>query len=366
MTRNAQLTVNLGQTDADSRLEPGQAARVLIIDDSLVLRSVVERIISTHPALTMVASLSSADQALTYLRAHAVDIIILDVEMPSRCGLDALPDLIAAGGSARVLVLSSQCAEGAPATLRALALGASDTLAKPGRQNYSNAFSAMLVDRLTMLKDAAQAARSAITPLLAHPAKPHHRFDCLGIGASTGGISAIHALLKSVDACVDAPILITQHLPAIFMPYMVSQINDLGMRPAHLALDGAPLLNGHIYCAPGDAHLRLHRRGSGVRIRLVKDWPGTIYKPSVDPMFMAMAECFGARCAGVLLSGMGNDGLVGAQQLAAGGAPIYAQDAQSSTVWGMPGAVARAGIASVILPPGGIAASLNKSWKEQP
>lgn len=338
--------------------------RVLIVDDSLVMRSVVEKIVETTPGFVVAASVASAEAALAHLARKAVDIIILDIEMPHRSGLDALPDLIAASGLARILVLSSHCAEGAPATLRALALGASDTLSKPGRHLFSHRFIAELAERLRLLADAARLASKTMPSILAPPVSPHNALGCLAIGSSTGGISAIHELLRALDPRIDAPILITQHLPAGFIPYLVRQIGDLGLRPVHVAQDGVTLAPGHIYCAPGHGHLGLVRSGADVQISVLTDWPGTAYKPSVDPMFMAVAHCFGMRSAGVMLSGMGSDGLAGAQLLAAHGAPLYAQDAQSSTVWGMPGAIARAGLASVVLPPAQIAAFIADSWLE--
>lgn len=345
-------------------VDAGAIRHVLIIDDSLVMRSVVQRIVDSLPGFAVAASLGSAQAGLDYLASNCTDIIILDIEMPRRSGLEALPDLIAASGDARILVLSSHCGDGAPATLKALALGACDTLAKPSRTVVPHSFMAALHDKLTMLADAAPLTQGAASPMLARTTARPSELECIAIGSSTGGINAIHALLRQLDRRIDAPILITQHLPPEFMPYLVRNIADLGPRPAHLAEDGAQLRRGHIYCAPGDAHISLHRSGSTTRIALLADWPGTAYKPSVDPMFAAVARCFGCKGAGVMLSGMGADGLTGAHALATAGAPIYVQDAQTSTVWGMPGAVARAGLASVILPPAQIADFITNCWLE--
>lgn len=342
----------------------GHVSQVLIVDDSLVMRSVIQRAIDSAPGFTVCASLPSAQAALEFLSSHPADIILLDIEMPRRSGLDALPDLVAASNHARILVLSSQCREGAPATLKALALGASDTLSKPDQQFYPRSFTTKLLEKLHVLGDAARISRQAMPPVVARPVATHSTLECIAIGSSTGGISAIHELLGQLDPHIDAPILITQHLPPDFIPFLVRHIGDLGLRPVHQATDGAVLQRGHIYCAPGDAHLGLQSKGGTTRIKLLNDWPGTAYKPSIDPMFTAVARCFGERGAGVMLSGMGADGLAGAELLAAEGAPIYVQDAQSSTVWGMPGAVARAGLASVILPPAGIARFIADCWLE--
>ncbi|MDM7957142.1 chemotaxis protein CheB [Blastomonas sp.] len=339
-------------------------SRVLIVDDSLVMRSIVQRIVEAAPGFSVCASLPSAQAALDFLARDSADIILLDIEMPRRSGLDALPDLIAASHRARILVLSSHCREGAPATLKALALGASDTLSKPDQQLYPQSFITALHDKLHVLGDAARFSREAMPPVPARPVITHSTLDCIAIGSSTGGISAIHEFLGALDPGIDAPILVTQHLPADFMPFLVRHIADLGLRPVHLAEDGAVLQRGHIYCAPGNAHLGLRASGETIRVALIPEWPRTAYKPSVDPMFTAVARCFGASGAGVMLSGMGADGLAGAHLLADEGAPVYVQDAQSSTVWGMPGAIARAGLASVMLPPAGIARFIADCWLE--
>jgi two-component system chemotaxis response regulator CheB len=338
--------------------------RVLIVDDSLVARSIIQRIVESLPGFDVTASMASATAALAYLADHAVDIIVLDIEMPDRNGLDALPDLLAISGDARVLVLSSHCSDGAPVQIKALALGASDTLAKPDRQFYPQDFADAFHARLRLLAEARQTRREPMPVMLARPAPAPCPLGCIAIGSSTGGIPAIHELLTALDPRITAPILITQHLPTEFMPHFARHIDDLGLRPARLATHGGWLERGHIYCAPGDAHLGLECRYGEVRMVLLPDWPNTVYKPSVDPMLDAVARCFGASGAGIMLSGMGSDGITGAHSLAAKGAPIYVQDAQSSTVWGMPGAVARAGLASVILPPAGIARFMADCWLE--
>lgn len=342
----------------------GAASRVLIVDDSLVARSIIQRIVENLPGFEIAASMASAAAALAYLADHPVDIIVLDIEMPDRSGLDALPDLLAASGHARVLVLSSHCGDGAPVQIKALALGASDTLAKPDRQFYPQDFVTAFHARLRLLAEARQTRREPVPVVLACPARAPCPLRCIAIGSSTGGIPAIHELLTALDPRISAPILITQHLPTEFMPHFARHIDDLGLRPARLATHGGALERGHIYCAPGDAHLGLECRDGTVRMALLRDWPNTVYKPSVDPMLDAVARCFGASGAGIMLSGMGSDGITGAHSLAAQGAPIYVQDMQSSTIWGMPGAVARAGLASVILPPAGIARFMADCWLE--
>lgn len=354
------------RTGPDSVASETGCCRVLVVDDSLVTRSVVQRIVESLPGFAMASSVASAEAALDYLRSHAVDIVLLDIEMPERSGLDALPDLLAASAPARILMLSSLCGEGAPATIRALALGASDTLAKPSRQFYSQDFVQALHHKLQVLADDRSSRIHPVPVVLTRPSQVLCPLQCIAVGSSTGGIPAIHQLLTALDPRVDAPILITQHLPADFIPHFVRHMADLTPRPVILAAQGAALRRGHVYCAPGDAHLGLQRGDGQVRIDLLPDWPASAYKPSVDPMMHAVARCFGSSGVGVMLSGMGSDGLEGARALAEAGAPIYVQDSQTSTVWGMPGSVARAGLASVMLPPAGIAQFIAESWLERP
>lgn len=342
----------------------GAASRVLIVDDSLVTRSIIQRIVESLAGFEVAASVASAQAALDYLVDGRADIIILDVEMPDRNGLDALPDLLDRSHQACILVLSSHCGDGAPASIRALALGASDTLPKPDRQFYSRDFVVALHQRLQLLADHRRTRLDPIPVVLARPAASPCPLQCIAIGSSTGGIPAIHQLLTALDPRVDAPILITQHLPTDFMPHFVRHIDELRLRPVSMAVQGARLMRGHVYCAPGNAHLGLERAEGHVRVELLPEWPASAYKPSVDPMMQAVARCFGASGAGVMLSGMGSDGLAGARALAEAGAPVYVQDIETSTVWGMPGSVARAGLASVILPPAGIARFIADCWLE--
>jgi two-component system chemotaxis response regulator CheB len=178
---------------------------------------------------------------------------------------------------------------------------------------------------------------------------------CLGIGASTGGLHALSAFFGALPAGFTAPVLVTQHLPASFMPYFAAQLRDIAGRPTVVAQEGAPLRRGEILVAPGDAHIRLIRSGADVRIRLDRAPVANGCFPSVDPMFEAMAAIYGPTAVGVVLSGMGSDGSAGAAVLAEAGGEILAQDQESSVVWGMPGVVATAGLASAVLPPGRIA-----------
>jgi two-component system chemotaxis response regulator CheB len=323
-------------------------AQVLIVDDSVVARSVLGRMVEGTRRFRVAAAYSDVRAALDYLKNHSVDIILLDIEMPGIDGLTALPDMIAAGRGAKVLIVSSAAEQGAAVSVQALALGAADTLVKPGIGAFGGRFAEVLEERLSRLIEAH-----------GHNEVHHHHgpvaapddFDLVAIGASTGGIHALSQLLRAIPASFQVPILVTQHLPPSFMTYFATQLAVLGGRPCEVATDRMRIRPGRIIVAPGDAHMRVVRMSDGAAIRLTHEKASSGCMPSVDPMFESVAEVFGNRALGVVLSGMGRDGCEGAKDMIDCGARVLVQDRGSSVVWGMPGAVANAGRASAVMPP---------------
>jgi two-component system chemotaxis response regulator CheB len=322
---------------------------VLIVDDSVVARSVLGRMIEATRRFVVAGAVSDAQAALSFLAHHRVDIILLDIEMPGIDGLTALPDLLAAGKGAKVLIVSSSAEEGAASTVQALALGAADTLVKPGVGAFGGRFAEVLEERLWRLMDAPHETAAA-RPHLPAPVVSDD-FDIVAIGASTGGIHALSQLLRAIPASFQLPILVTQHLPPSFMSFFAAQLAVLGSRPCEVATDCMRIRPGRIIVAPGTAHIRVVRTSDGAAIRLSDEKAVSGCTPSVDPMFESVADVFGARALGIVLSGMGRDGSEGARHLVEVGARIVVQDRASSVVWGMPGAVANAGCASAVLPP---------------
>lgn len=327
---------------------PAGPAQVLIVDDSVVARSVLGRMVEGTRRFRVAAAYSDVRAALDYLKNHSVDIILLDIEMPGIDGLTALPDMIAAGRGAKVLIVSSAAEQGAAVSVQALALGAADTLVKPGIGAFGGRFAEVLEERLGRL----------IESHAHHHDVPHHGpvatpddFELVAIGASTGGIHALSQLLRAIPASFQVPILVTQHLPPSFMSYFATQLAVLGGRPCEVACDRMRIRPGRIIVAPGDAHMRVVRMSEGAAIRLTHEKATSGCMPSVDPMFESVAEVFGNRALGVVLSGMGRDGCEGAKDLIDCGARVLVQDRASSVVWGMPGAVANAGRASAVMPP---------------
>jgi len=332
--------------------------RVLIVDDSAVARAVMAQLIEASGRFTVAGALPHAAAALAFLRAAPVELVLLDIAMPGVDGLTALPDLLAACPSARVVVVSSAAQTGAAATVEALALGAADTLVKPTEVGGGSArFRAELLarlDRLAGLSDQ-PGGDAAAGPVAGAVARETEAFAAVAIGASTGGIHALGQLLGALPARLRAPILVTQHLPASFMPYFAAQLAVLAKRPAEVAADRVRVRPGRIIVAPGDAHLRLVALPDGdAAVRLTREPQPSGCTPSADPMLASLAEVYGTRGLGVLLSGMGRDGAEGAHAIREAGGTVFAQDRESSVVWGMPGAVAP--FADAVRPPAGLAA----------
>lgn len=334
---------------ASNGMAGAPAHRVLIIDDSVVARSVLGRMVEGTRRFAVAGAFSDVSAALSWLDKNRVDAILLDIEMPGIDGLTALPDILIASHGAKVLVVSSSADDGAAVSVQALALGAADTLVKPGIGAFGGRFAEVLEERLSKLFEAPDDTRPKPTgcSMITAP----RDFDLVAIGASTGGIHALSQFLRAIPVNFQVPILVTQHLPSSFMSYFAAQLAVLGGRPCEVAADHMRIRPGRIIVAPGDAHMRVVRTSDGAAIRLTHEKSSSGCMPSVDPMFESVAEVFGKRAVGVVLSGMGRDGCEGAVGMIEAGARVLVQDRASSVVWGMPGAIANAGRASAVLPP---------------
>lgn len=355
---------------ADHAMPATRDVRVMLVDDSLVVRSILERIIDQTEGLSVCASIASAQDALAFLACEPVDVVVLDIEMPGMNGITALPLILERAEKARVLILSSNCIEGGPAAIEALALGASDTLAKPGRGSFSGRFAEVLTERIRTLGHLPAVVPSEIraatrpapvpAPVAIDTDQP---LECIAVAASTGGIPAFTSFLTHLDPRITAPILLTQHLPDAFMEFYARQIATMTARKVVVAAAGMAVEKNHIYLAPGDAHLIVVASGRRREIALDRRPVANGCCPSADPMFDSLAEVYGARSAAVVLSGMGRDGADGAARLKAAGGTIFAQAPESCVIWGMPGAVAKAGIAAATLNPDAIALMLGSFLK---
>lgn len=344
--------------------------RLMIVDDSMVARAVLSRMVESDEAFEIAAVAGTAEDAVDALQACEVDIIILDLEMPGAGGLKSIPRILACAGGARVMIVSSMAEEGAEETVAALALGAADTLPKPGTGRFNGRFAEILLSKLKALGFADRPAPVVepwpigfSAPLRAMPVEP---IDILAIGASTGGIHALGTLFEKLPPGIGVPILVTQHLPAPFMTVFARQLAATARRAAVVATEDMLLEPDRIVIAPGDAHLTVERRGSGTVVRLLRTRSTSGCMPSLDPMFASIASVFGPTALGVVLTGMGRDGVQGAARIVAQGGSILAQDQASCAVWGMPKAVVEAGLASAVMPPDKLARRIASRTEDLP
>ena len=326
----------------------------MIVDDSMVARAVLSRMIESDGQFEIVAVAGTAEDAIEALQSVRVDVILLDLEMPGAGGLKSIPRIIASAAGARIMIVSSLADEGAEETVAALALGAADTLPKPGTGRFNGRFSEILLRKLKALGDSGPIPAS-ITPDLAVAnslrAMPVDPIDILAIGASTGGIHALGTLFQHLPKRIGIPILITQHLPAPFMSVFARQLGAVAEREALVALDGMELFPDRMIVAPGDAHLTVEMFGGAPVVRLTKGASSSGCLPSLDPMLASVGAVYGSAALGVVLTGMGRDGVEGAGALVRHGGSILAQDSASCAVWGMPRAVLEAGLAYAVMPP---------------
>ena len=329
---------------------PELPIRVMIVDDSLTARTAFGKIIGQADDLSIVSEASSAEAAIGKLRLMAIDVILLDLEMPGMGGLKALPHLLAINPKTQVLVVSSLTQDGAEHSLAALAMGAADTMLKPAAGGLDAIYRRNLLDRIRAL-GSNQRNQAAKRPPRLVPVKNNKPSHAIAIGASTGGIHALVAFFQALPAEFPLPMLITQHLPANFMEVFARQMQTASGRKTRMAEEGLPLREREILIAPGQSSLVVRKAGQGLVAGLSNAPSISGCSPSVDPMFETLADATDGHATGIVLSGMGRDGAFGAQTLFNAGGTLLAQDAHSSAVWGMPRAVADAGLASAVLPP---------------
>ena len=337
--------------------------RVMICDDSAVIRGAIANILRAEPSITVVARVANGQAALDALRVHEVDVVVLDIEMPVMDGLTALPLLLAASPGLAVVMASTLTTRGADISLRALRLGAADTLSKPSASEVAadQRFGAELVAKVIGLGRMRRFRLSPGQPpasRIALHAPPRLPPRLLAIGSSTGGPNALFTLVQALRPDLRLPVVVTQHMPAAFTPVLAQHIDKLGVLPCAEAQDGEPILPGRILLAPGGRHLLVQKRGTQLVARLSDGPAENFCRPSVDPMLRSASASLDGRVLVAMLTGMGHDGLEGARQVVHDGGGVVAQDEATSVVWGMPGAVAKAGLACAVLPLPQIAAKL--------
>jgi two-component system, chemotaxis family, protein-glutamate methylesterase/glutaminase len=357
----------------------GRRIRVMIVDDAVVVRGLFARWVGAEPDLEVAASLRTGREAVDQIDRANPDVVLLDVEMPELDGITALPLLLAKKPDVVVIMASTVTRRNAEVSLKALSLGAADYIPKPDNNRDvtgSATFRRELIEKIRQLGmrakrlRVASSARARVPAPGAQPAgatirampsaapatlvlrpMPTITPRVLAIGASTGGPQALNALMTGLGGVLDrAPVLITQHMPPTFTAILAEHLARLSGRPVREAQDGEEVNAGTVYLAPGGKHMRVVRRDGTAVIALDDGALINFCKPSVDPLFASAAQVWGHWVFGLVLTGMGSDGLRGAQAIVGAGGNIMAQDEASSVVWGMPGQVTHAGLCSAVLP----------------
>jgi two-component system chemotaxis response regulator CheB len=350
--------------------------RVALVDDSAVVRRMVGSVIRSEEDLELVAALADGQEAVDQLPALGPDVVVLDVEMPRLDGLATLAVLRERCPGLSVVMYSSLTERGAAVTLEALTRGAVDYATKPrattsrveaeehvrrellplvrlwgrtGRARRVGSAAAHGAPAEGTRPDPGPGAAPTRVPP-ADPTSPAPPAELVVIGVSTGGPNALAELLPALPADLGTPVLVVQHMPAIFTRLLAERLDRICSLAVREAQDGAPLVPGQVLVAPGGRHLAVVEERGQPRAVCRDDPPEHFCRPAVDVLFRSAAAVFGPRVLAVVLTGMGSDGLAGAQSVVQAGGRVLAQDEASSVVWGMPGSVARAGLAEAVLP----------------
>jgi two-component system, chemotaxis family, protein-glutamate methylesterase/glutaminase len=347
-----------------------RGARVMVCDDSVVIRGAITRILESDPLIRVVARAGNGQAAVDELRRTPVDVLVLDIEMPVMDGMTALPLLLRVDPTLKVLMASTLTTRGADIALRALRLGAADYVPKPSAVFGDDGFRRELLEKV---KGLARLHRRAAVPTRETPPQqlqlrppPMLSAKLLAIGSSTGGPQALFTLVEGLGKAVNVPVVMTQHMPPTFTTILADHITKLGALPCAEAVDGEALKPSRIYLAPGDRHLLIEARQGALHARLSDAPPENFCRPSVDPMLRSATTACGGRVLTAILTGMGQDGLIGTRAVVEAGGAAIAQDEATSVVWGMPGAVAQAGLCHAVLPLPRIAPKLLEMLQRRP
>jgi two-component system chemotaxis response regulator CheB len=345
-------------------LSKGERIRVMVVDDSVVIRRLVTQALEQDPMLEVVGSASNGAIGLKRIPEFKPDVITLDIEMPDMNGLEMLRRIRRDFPYLRVIMFSTLTERGAAITLEALALGADDYVTKVSNEGSLDRSMVRLreemIPKIKQFFSPAAAApvptprpvavpRPPVAPALAgNITKPKPKL--LVIGVSTGGPAALGAILPSLPADFPWPVLLVQHMPPLFTRLLAERLNVNCKLTVEEAVEGQDIEPGRILIAPGDYHMKVASTAGGMKVCLDQSPRQNSCRPAVDALFASAAEIYGGAVVAVILTGMGQDGLLGVETLRMRGASILAQDEASSVVWGMPGAVVNAGLADRVLP----------------
>src|SRR3954471_3314768 len=344
----------------------------MVVDDSVVVRKIVTDVLSEDPAIEVVGTAVNGKAAVGKLEQLKPDLITMDIEMPEMNGIDAVRAIRAARSRVPIIMFSTLTERGASATLDALSAGANDYVTKPA--NVGSVAQSMesvreqlfpkiraLTGRPVTMPGHRAPAPAALPPR--PPAKrtaPPRKPAVLVIGSSTGGPEALARVLPALPASLPVPVLLVQHMPPVFTRQFAQRLDRLCALRVVEAVDGTPLQPGTVHLAPGDRHLVVRTTGRGPQTALTQDPPENFCRPAVDPLFRSAVAAYDGAVLGVVLTGMGSDGRIGAGAIREAGGTVLVQDQATSVVWGMPGAVTQAGFADEVLPLDRVAEAISR------
>lgn len=364
--------------------------KVLVVDDNVTIRRLVSNALDVEDDIVVVGTASNGRSALSKIEQLKPDVVTLDVEMPDMDGLQTLAALRDARRSVPVIMFSTLTARGARATIEALALGAADYATKPSSGNITESMNLIREDLVPKVRalakrkagtrpprrfvppvpsgepDKSEVKQPSIYELKKRPVQLRRapivakQVDVIAIGVSTGGPNALSVMLPSLPKSIEVPIVIVQHMPPVFTALLAERLSSHCNIPVVEVDSPRPLLGGMMYVAPGGRHMVVERRGQTRWLSLNDDAPENSCRPAVDVLFRSVAQEFGAGTLGIILTGMGHDGLVGCESICQAGGRVIVQDEATSVVWGMPGSVASGGFAEAILPIEEIADEITK------
>ena len=332
----------------ENAASPASKTRIMLVDDSAIVRGFIARILATDGNIEIVASLSNGQQAVESISRHKPDIVILDIEMPVMDGITALPKILAVAPKTKVIMCSTLTTRKETLLRLVNSLGSATPALKRAptpEQPVTQKRPLYGTSEFKLHDDA-----------LSYKGKP----SAIAIGSSTGGPQALFTVLKNFIN-FDVPIFITQHMPPTFTAILAQHISKQTGLEAFEGAEGMVVENGKAYVAPGGKHMKIVREGINSIIHLDDGPAENFCKPSVDPMFRSIVQIYGNKTLGVILTGMGQDGLPSCKELVAAGGRLIAQDEASSVVWGMPGAVAINNLCSAVLPLNEIGPWVNKA-----
>ena len=355
----ARTLVYLGVVAEPAATAGREPIGVLICDDSATIRGILTATLGADPELKVVGAAVNGEACLAMIPAARPDLVLLDVEMPVMDGITTLREIRRRFGKLPVVMFSSLTERGAKATVDALLAGASDYVAKPAGLAAAEVAERIRSDVVGRIKSLVSrgasggggpAAKSAGGAAAASRPPRHERIQGVVIAVSTGGPTALAEVLPAFVPEARVPILVVQHMPAFFTAHLAERLAKSAGLPVREATDGEIVRPGEVLLAPGGRHLELVGAAAQPRVRLTDDPPENSCRPAADVLFRSAIRLWGAGTLGVVLTGMGRDGLAGSREIVAAGGSVIAQDEFSSVVWGMPGEVVRAGLADAVLP----------------